>query len=575
MGEMLSALQVFFGAHAFAELAAVVTVVVVVTGLMRLLKQPLIIGYIVAGILMSPNILNIIQHTDSVQMFAHIGVAFLLFMVGLWLNPAVIKDLGKASLVVWVWQVVFTTVIGMGVSMLLGFDWVTSIYVAIALAFSSTIIIVKLLSDKWVLDELYGKISIGMLIVQDIIAMGILMVLASLPVDGAAVNRSEFSVILVSKMLVVGLVVYGLTKYFLPRIMWHVAKSQEFLLLFSIGRCLLFAAGLEAVGFSLEIGALLAWLTLATLPYRFEISSRMKPLRDFFIVLFFVFLWSQLQFSNVSVYIVPIIVFSLFVLVGNPFIVMVLMGLMGYKKKNGMMVWFTVAQVSEFSFILMGLALAIWHITNVEIVSMVTIVWLITIAGSSYYFAYADQIYAKFGKYLNIFEKKQALAETHFVPKAEDYDVIVFGNHRTGEGILKSLQKDGKRFLIVDYDPKVISALEAKGIPCMYGDAGDIETLEELCLHKVKMIVSTVHDYQANALILQYAQKAKNDLVTILSANKVDEAEVLYTAGAHYVLVPHVIGGHHTAMLIEEYAYDLDKYMMHKENHIALLQGSR
>jgi Kef-type K+ transport system membrane component KefB len=568
MGEMLSTLQVFFAEHAFAELAAVVTVVVAVTALMRVLKQPLIIGYIIAGILMSPTILNLIQHTDSVQMFAHIGVAFLLFMVGLWLNPAVVKDLGKASLVVWVWQVVFTTGIGMGIALLLGFDRVTSIYVAIALAFSSTIIIVKLLSDKWVLDELYGKISIGMLIVQDIIAMVILMVLASLPVDGAAINRGIFSGILLAKMAVVGLVVYMLTKYILPRIMWYVAQSQEFLLLFSIGRCLLFAAGLEAIGFSLEIGALLAWLTLATLPYRFEISSRMKPLRDFFIVLFFVFLGSQLQFSDVSVYIVPIIVFSAFVLIGNPFIVMVLMGWMGYKRKNGMMVWFTVAQISEFSFILMGLALAIGHISNVDIVSMVTIVWLITIAWSSYYFAYADQIYARFGKYLKIFEKKRALAETHFACLGEDYDVIVFGNHRTGEGILKSLQKNGKRFLIVDYDPQVIRELEAKGIPCLYGDASDIETLEELCLHRAKMIVSTVHDYEANALILQYAQKAKNDLVTILSANKVAEAEVLYTAGAHYVLVPHVIGGQHTAMLIEEYAYDVSKYVKHRAEFI-------
>lgn len=165
---------------------------------------------------------------------------------------------------------------------------------------------------------------------------------------------------------------------------------------------------------------------------------------------------------------------------------------------------------------------------------------------------------------MKIFEKKRALAETHFSPSAEDYDVIVFGNHRTGEGILKSLQKNGKRFLIVDYDPKVIRELQAQGIPCLYGDASDIETLEELGLHKAKMIVSTVHDYEANALILQYAQKAKNDLVTILSANKVTEAEVLYTAGAHYVLVPHVIGGHHTAMLIEEYAYDASKYVKHR-----------
>jgi Kef-type K+ transport system membrane component KefB len=562
--QILSTLQGFFMGHPFAELAAVVVVVVAITALMRYLKQPLIIGYIVAGILLSPNILNLLQHTDSVQMFAHIGVAFLLFMVWLGLNPAIVKDLGKASLVVWVGQVVFTTGIGVGIALLLGFDWVTSIYVAIALAFSSTIIIVKLLSDKGVLDELYGKISIGMLIVQDIIAMVILMVLASLPVDGAVTNRWVFSGVLLGKMAAVAIVAYLLTKYVLPRVMWYVAKSQEFLLIFSIGRCLLFAAGLEAIGFSLEIGALLAWLTLAALPYRFEISSRMKPLRDFFIVLFFVFLGSQLQFSDVSVYIVPIIIFSAFVLIGNPFIVMVLMGWMGYKRKNGMMVWFTVAQISEFSFILMGLALAIGHITNVDIVSMVTIVWLITIAWSSYYFSYSDQIYAKIGKYLKIFEKKQALAETQFACKAEDYDVIVFGNHRTGQSILQSLQKNGKRFLIVDYDPQVIRELEAKGIPCLYGDASDIETLEELCLHKAKMIVSTVHDYEANALILEYAKKAQNDLVTILSANKVDEAEILYTAGAHYVLVPHVIGGHHTAMLIEQYAYDASKYVQHR-----------
>ena len=564
MTDILWTLQGFFAAHAFSELAAVLAVVLAITALMRALKQPLIIWYIIAGILMSPSILNLIQHTDSVQMFAHIGVAFLLFMVGLWLNPAVVKDLGKASLVVWVWQVVFTTAIGMGISLLLGFDWVVSIYIAISLAFSSTIIIVKLLSDKWVMDELYWKISIGMLIVQDIIAMVILMVLASLPVDGALVNRWSFSAVLLAKMAVVGIVVYILTKYILPRIMWYIAKSSEFLLLFSIGRCLLFAAGLEAFGFSLEIGALLSWLTLATLPYRFEISSRMKPLRDFFIVLFFVFLWSQLQFSDVSVYIVPIIIFSIFVLVGNPFIVMVLMGWMGYKRKNSMMVWFTVAQISEFSFILMWLALAIWHITNIDIVSMVTIVGLITIAWSSYYFTYSDQIYTKVGKYLKIFERKEPLAETHFSIKAQDYDVIVFGNHRTGEGILNSLQRDGKRFLIVDYDPRVIRELEAKDIPCMYWDASDIETLEELSLHKAKMIVSTIHDYEANALILQYANKAENDIITILSANRVKEAEVLYTAGAHYVLVPHIIGWHHTAMMIEEYAYDASKYEKHR-----------
>ena len=142
--------------------------------------------------------------------------------------------------------------------------------------------------------------------------------------------------------------------------------------------------------------------------------------------------------------------------------------------------------------------------------------------------------------------------------------MVVFGNHRTGQSIVESLQKSKKKFIIVDYDPQVIRELEAKGIPCMYGDASDIETLEELGLHHAKMIISTVHDYEANALILAQAKKVQNDLVTILSANKVDDAEILYNNGAHYVLVPHVIGGQHTAMLIEQYAYDAKKYAKHR-----------
>jgi Kef-type K+ transport system membrane component KefB len=561
MGEILSTLQSFFAAHAFAELAAVVTVVVAITALMRALKQPLIIGYIIAGILMSPNILNLIQHTESVQMFAHIGVAFLLFMVWLSMSPNIVKDLGKASLLVWVGQFLFTVSISIIFSLWLWFDWLTSLYIAIALTFSSTIIVVKLLSDKWVLDELYGRIALWMGIVQSVIAMLILMVLGSIPVDAIAIDPLFFSIFLILKVFLVVLVATVCAKYILPRVLHTIAKSQEFLLLFAIGWCLFWAAGMDVLWFSTEIGALLAWLTLSALPYRFEISSRMKPLRDFFIVLFFVFLGSQLYFSDISAYIGPIIVFSLIVLIGNPLSVMALLWLLWYTKKTWVFTGFTVAQISEFSFILMWIWLSLWHIADIDIVSMITVVGLITIAWSSYYFMFSDAIYRKLKPYLSIFEKTRTKEP---LLSKNKYDVIVFGNHRTGQSILKSLQKDGKRFLIVDYDPKVIRELESKGIPCMYGDASDIETLEELGLSKAKMIVSTVHDYEANALILQYAKKSKNDLVTILSANKVEEAEVLYTAGAHYVLVPHVIGGHHTAMMIEEYAYDASKYVKHR-----------
>ena len=539
--------------------------------LMKLFKQPLIIGYILAWILISPNLLWLLQHTESVELFSHLWVTILLFMVGLGLNPRVIKELGKPSLLVGIGQVILTVAIGVWISLLLWFDLMTSMYIALALAFSSTIIIVKFLSDKGTLDELYGKISIGMLIVQDMIAMVILMVLSSLPTGEASVDRLSFGGFLLFKIIAIALVFYSISVYILPRVLKYIAQSQEFLLVFAIGWCLLCAASMEAIGFSLEIGALLAGLSLASLPYRFEIASKMKSLRDFFVVLFFVFLGSQLQFVGIGAYIVPIIVLSLFVLIGKPLIVMGLMGLMWYKKKNWLLVGTTIAQVSEFSFILMAVAISIGHITDTTIVSMVTIVWLVTIAGSSYYMTYADMFYKKISWYLTVFERKVTTAEQHMVDKTEQYDIIVFGNHRTGEGVVNMLIKNKKNFVIVDYDPQVIRSLEKKWLPCRYWDASDIDTLEELNLHQAKMIVSTVHDLDASMLILQESKKHNPTLVTIMSANKVSDAELLYEQWANYVLVPHVIGWHHTAMMIEQYEYDIEKYAQKKMEEYKVL----
>jgi Kef-type K+ transport system membrane component KefB len=539
---------------------------------MKWLKQPMIVWYIIAGILLWPAILWWMTNTEHVALFSHIGVVILLFMVGLGLNPVIIKDLWKISLVVWIGQVMFTSVIGIWIALLLWFTTIDSIYISIALAFSSTIIIVKLLSDKGVMDELFGKISIGMLIVQDIIAMLILMILVSLPTTGVVVNWFEFSGILIAKLIIVIAVTYIMMKYVLSKILPYIATSQEFLLVFALGRCLTYAAGLEAMGFSLEIWALLAGVTLASSPYRFEIGSKMKPLRDFFIMIFFVLLWSQLTFGDIANYVWPIIIFSLFVLIGKPFIIMILMGRMWYQKKNSMMVGFTVAQISEFSFVLMSIALSIGHITDINIVSMVTMIWLITIAGSSYYFTYAEEIYRVIRPYLWVFERKFVQTEKEMNsdwPSA--YDIVVFGNHRTGKWIVDMLVKTHKNFIIIDCDPHVIKKLTASWLPCKYGDASDTDLLEELNLHKAKMIVSTIHDAETNALILQQTKKFGDHHVTLLSANRIGDAEILYEMGATYVLVPHIVGGHHTAMLIEDYGYDVEKYAQRKIDEYNIL----
>lgn len=561
--------------HPFFELAVIVVFALTVTCIMKLLRQPVILWYIVTGILVSPRVFNILQHTESIEMFSHIGVALLLFMVGLWLNPKTIKELWMSSVMIWVWQVVITALLGMLISRMLWFDMMTSLIVGLCLAFSSTIIIIKLLSDRKWLDQVHGRITIGVLIVQDLIAMIVLMIVASLPTWWAEIARWSFLWVLSIKIVWLGLFVRLMAQHALPRLTKYVADNQEMLLLFALALCFMFAGITQWLGFSMEIWALLAGLTLASWSYRFEIMTKLKPIRDFFIVLFFVFLGSQTDLTTLGSIIVPVIVLSLFVLIIKPMIVIAVMWLMWYKKHLGLTVWLTLAQVSEFSFILIGIASTMWLISNDMVLWLVTIVGLVTITGSSYYADLIEHIYRIVGRYLTIFERTKSSSDKPAMSQHPKYSTIVFGNHRTGASIISKLDQQHKNYLIIDYDPIVIKQLEASGQPCMYGDANDVLTYDELDLSAVTMVISTVHNYDSSMTMLRQIKTLAPDAVTILSAHYVSEAVSLYEAWADYVVIPHMIGGEHTAMLIEEYDCDIDKYISHKANHLALLQARK
>ena len=382
----------------FTQLALILIVAIGISAIMNALRQPLLIGYIITGILVGPTFFNLISGSTTLNTFSNIGVALLLFTVGLNLNPKVIKEVGKISLVTGLGQVIFTSIVSFAIAFYLGFSFIASAYIAIALTFSSTIIIMKLISDKGDVNSLYGKISIGFLIVQDLIAVIILMAVSSL----SRSSESESIILLLSygAISMVVLILFGLLV--MPFLIRKIAKSQEFLFLFSIGWCLAIAAWFHALNFSLEIGALLAGIVLSSTPYSSEIGSKMKPLRDFFVVMFFIIIGSQMTIGNVFGNIFPIIVFSLFILIGNPFIVMVLMGLMGYTKRTGFLSGLTVAQISEFSIILVALGVSVGHLDQ-NILSLVTMVGLITIAGSTYMITYSKQIYNEMHGLLSIF----------------------------------------------------------------------------------------------------------------------------------------------------------------------------
>jgi len=552
----------------FIELSLIIVITVFIAIIMRLLKQPLIIGYILAGIIVSPYFLDIVKSTETIAVFSQMGVTFLLFIVGISLSPKIIKEVGEVSLITGIGQIIFTSLIGFFISKLLGFSTIVSIYIALALTFSSTIIILKVLSDKKDMEKLYGKISIGFLLVQDIFAIILLMVVSSFS-KGLNLNELSFQFLIIGLMMIGAVILISIS--ILPRVSTFFAKSQEFLFLFSVGWGMGLAALFHYIGFSMEIGALVAGISLSISPFHYEISSKLRPLRDFFIILFFILLGSQMVFGTINQLIVPAIIFSLFILIGNPLIVMILMGLLGYKRKIGFQAGFTVAQISEFSLILIALGVSVGHLTG-EILSLVTIVGLITISGSTYLIMYSDKIYPYLSKYLYIFERRKL---TESESESENYNIVLFGYNRIGYDLLQSFKKLKKKVLVVDYNPETINELSNEGVNCIYGDADDEEFLRELNLTGTEMIVSTIPEFETNLLLINKIKQINKKAIIMVLSHNIGEANELYKYGATYVSMPHFLGGSHASKMIDEYKLDVNKFLKEKEKHIKYLRNKK
>ncbi len=525
------------------ELGIIILLATVLGFVAKLFRQPLILAYIITGIIAGPFALDLIDSYEMVSTFSQLGAAFLLFLVGLHLSSKVMREVGKISVITGVGQVLFTSLVGFGIATLFGFPVLEALYISIALTFSSTIIIVKLLSDKNDLDTLYGKISIGFLLVQDFIAIGILILLSGIG-PYVTLDKLIYSTLVKAGIMFAITLLFG--KFIFPRLFEKIARTQELLFMSGIAWLMALASFSYFFGFSIEIGAFLAGISLASTPYSYDLGNKIKPLRDFFLVMFFVFLGTQMMFTTTSL-LVPAAVFSLFVLIGNPLIVLILMGLMGYKKRTGFLSGLTVAQISEFSLVLMAMGLALGHVSGAA-VSMVTIVGIVTITASTYMIHHGNRLYERFSNILSIFERRY-LSEKYDYKHSRKYDYVLIGHHRMGYSIMKELNKE--KTLVVDFNPTTIKNLIKRGIPCLYGDVTDREITDSIYRFQPKLIISTVPTFEENMLIIN-AFKA-TDAGVFVTANYVKDALDLYKAGADYVIFPQVLGGEKAGVLIEEF----------------------
>lgn len=545
----------------YIELTVIITLAAFLAIVFRFLKQPPILAYILTGFILGPLAVFHIGSTEVLRSFSEIGITLLLFMLGLELRLSELKSVGKISIITGLGQIIFTTIFGYILAVLLGFSTIAAIYIAIALTFSSTIIIVKLLSDKKDLNSLYGKIAVGFLLVQDFVAILALIFLSGFT-TGQDVSIFTFSLIILKAVVLFGWVIV-LSRYVLPRVLNKISHSSEILFLFSLAWAFGVAAVVSSpvVGFSIEIGGFLAGLALANSIESYQIITKIRPLRDFFITIFFVMLGMGLVLSDLNQILIPGIILSLFVLIGNPLIVMIIMGVLGFRKQTGFLAGLTVAQISEFSLIVAFMGNRIGHLSD-QAVALITFVGAVTFVTSTYMILNGKRLYKILSPYLDIFEREK-IREKRIKKKEFKNHIVLIGARRMGSSILESLMEKGEDFVVVDFNPDIIDKLNQDGIDSFFGDIVDLEIQELVSINNARLIISTVSDMEDNLQLLKTLKGLKRRPKVVMLALEKHEAHELYEKGADYVIVPHIAGGHHIAKiladtehmaLIEEYA---------------------
>ncbi len=544
----------------FIQIGIVIIIAALAAFLLRLIKQPQILAYVLVGILITP-VLHLVTNTSIIESMSIVGIAFLLFIVGLEMDLKALKNVAFVSSVGGLIQIIILFLLGYLTALLLGFLSLEASYIGLVLSFSSTMVVLKLLSDKRQLNTLHGRIVVGILLMEDIVAIFALSVLSSI---------NEFSLVLLGiqllKFLSLFIIAFLLSKYIFPSVFRFSAKHQELLLIMSLAVCFLFSLGYFYLGFSIAIGAFVAGVALGNLDYNLEIIGKVKSLRDFFALIFFVSLGMGLSLSALQGLWIPLVVLILIIILIKPIITMTICSLFKYTQKPAFLTALSLAQVSEFSLIIAAQGLLLGHISQ-DLFSLVVIVALVSMSLTSYFIEYGNWFYRIMRRPLRLFDifTTEGL---EYLPLEAKPTIILCGYNRIGYSVLRDLRELKKKVLVVDYNPEIISLLVNQGFHCIYGDVSDEEILARMNLRHIELLISTVPDMPDNLLLIRKIRQVNKKAHIIVTASDIDGALKLYEHGADYVTLPHFLGGEHVSNLISKVREKKIKLAEEKKRHI-------
>lgn len=542
----------------FLQLAVILGLCCVLGFLVYKFKLPLLIAYLLTGLFLSAILSFDVSKSVVLSFLPDIGIAFVLFLVGMELDLREIRSFGKQILLAGILQVIITSVFGTFIAQSFGFDFTQAAYLGIGLSFSSTIVVIKLLLDKKDLSSLYGKLSVGILLLEDLLAVLILLAMTSSTSLSFGISQALPISVFVIKVFALFSLTILLSHFILPKIFRAVSDSGELLFLTALAWCFAFITLSEVLGFSILIGAFLAGVALASSPYHYQIQSKVKPLRDFFTTLFFVYLGTRVNFNDILVVYPVIIAFSLYAVLIKPLIFLLIFGIFGFRRHTMFNTAINLSQVSEFSLIilLVGLKLGIISQTALTVIAMSSI---LSIVSSSLMISRSYLIYKKLSFLVAFFERKHNIANFQESPKLTDH-VIILGSHQVGEHIVLYLQKERIPFMVLDFNPYQVEQLARNKIPVIFGDMSDPEVLDLLNLPQARMIISTVPDLHDNKLLIEDLKNLGVRAPVIVRTDSIKEAKILYKFGADYVFIPDVLSGEYLVEIFKNHFGDREYF---------------
>lgn len=499
----------------------------------RFLKVPGIVLYILAGLLIGP-LSGLVTIGDVIHLISETGIVLLLFLVGMEISLDKIRDVGKVTLVAGFGQVLVTGLAGSGLALLLGFEPLSALFLAIGLTFSSTVVVIKLLDSKGELYSTHGRIAVGVLIIQDLIVILLLTIL------NAVGNESGSGGLLISLAKAFGglTLLLGLTtvasKYILPKPFSWAARSPDMLFVWSLAWCFLIVAVAKLFSLSLEVGAFLAGVALAQLPYSEELRRKVHPIVNFFLAVFFVSLGAGMDFTTALENKTTALIISVFVLIFKPLMFFLSVGIMGFGKKTTFYSGMSLAQISEFSFIFISLGVSASLIPG-SILSITATVGILTIAVSSYLILYTDKLYKFAGSkgLLKFFPEGKDITGQDGHEHLFHNHIIIAGMNELGRQIANELHKRGETVLAIDTDPEKL-----KDLPCntMIGSVDYDSVLESASFHKAKLIISALHIEDTNNLLAHRARM--HGIPASIHAFDPTVKQELERIGVDYLILP-------------------------------------